>query len=199
VERLLGGLDGALHAIAYAPATAISGDFLATPTAAALTALEVSAISFKELAQALAPLLRRAGGAATTSLVSLSFDTTAAWPTYDWMGVAKAALESITRYLARDLGPQRIRVNALACAPLTTLAAGEVPAFGVISRAYRERAPLGWDDRDATPVAGAVSFLLSDLARGITGQVLRVDGGAHAVGCPAGAAGAAGGAGQESA
>lgn len=188
VEQRLEGLDGALHAIAYAPATAISGDFLATPAEAALTALEVSAISFKELACALAPLLRR-DGEETTSLVSLGFDTTAAWPSYDWMGVAKAALESITLYLARDLGPQRIRVNSLACAPIRTVAAGEIPAFDQISRAYADRAPIGWDDRDATTVAGAVSFLLSDLARGMTGQVLRVDGGARAIGCPTATAG----------
>lgn len=180
--RRLGGLDGALHAIAFAPAGAMSGDFLATPTDDAMTALEISAISFRDLARVLTPLLRRDGGQ-TSSLVSLSFDSTAAWPSYDWMGVAKATLESITRYLARDLGPLGIRVNSLACAPILTVAADRIPAFDEISAAYRSRAPLGWDDRDATPIAGAASFLFSNLARGMTGQVLRVDGGAHAVGC----------------
>jgi enoyl-[acyl-carrier protein] reductase I len=184
IERRWGGLDGAVHAIAYAPPDAMSGDFLATPAAAAITAFEVSAISFKELAGALSPLLRDHDDA-TASLVSLSFDTSAAWPSYDWMGVSKAALESITRYLARDLGPHGIRVNAVASGPILTVAAGQIPAFDRIDRAYRERAPIGWDHSDAGPVAGAVCFLLSELSRGMTGQILRVDGGCQSVGCSA--------------
>jgi meromycolic acid enoyl-[acyl-carrier protein] reductase len=182
VERRWGRLDGAVHAIAYAPPDAMSGDFLATPPAAAIAAFEVSAISFKELASVLSPLLRRGNGE-TSSLVSLTFESSTAWPSYDWMGVAKAALESITRYLARDLGAQRIRVNAVSSGPILTVAAGQIPAFEEIDAVYRQRAPIGWDHSDAGPVAGAICFLLSELSRGMTGQILRVDGGCHSVGC----------------
>ncbi len=183
VKHRWGGLDGVLHAVAYADPLAMSGNFLSTPPASALQSLEVSAISLKELVSALAPLLAR-DDSGSSSVVALSFDTSAAWPSYDWMGVSKAALEAITRYLARDLGPRRIRVNTVSCAPIRTLAAGQIPAFDQISSAYKERAPIGWDDCDASPVAAAIVFLLSDLARAITGQLLRVDGGANTVGCP---------------
>jgi enoyl-[acyl-carrier protein] reductase I len=172
-----GGIDGAVHAIAFAPADALGGDFLATPRASAASAFETSAYSFKALAGALAPLLGDGG-----SLVGLDFDASVAWPSYDWMGVSKAALESVSRYLARDLGPRGVRVNLLAAGPIRTAAASGVPGFGELESAWAEQAPLGWRVDDPTPIADAALFLLSDLSRGTTGEILHVDGGVHAVG-----------------
>jgi enoyl ACP reductase len=172
-----GSVDGAVHAIAFAPADALGGDFLATPRASAASAFETSAYSFKGLAEALAPLMGSGG-----SLVGLDFDATVAWPSYDWMGVSKAALESVSRYLARDLGPRGIRVNLIAAGPIRTAAASGVPGFGELESAWAGQAPLGWEVDDPTPVADAALFLLSDLARGTTGEILHVDGGVHAVG-----------------
>ena len=177
-----GGLDGVLHAIAFAPADALGGGFLDTPASSAITAFETSAFSLKALAGALAPLLERSehGGA----VVGLDFDGAVAWPVYDWMGVAKAALESVSRYLARDLGPRGIRVNLVSAGPIETIAAGGIPGFEELAALWRSGAPLGWDTRDASPVAAAVCFLLSDRARGITGEIVHVDGGFHAMGAP---------------
>jgi len=172
-------IDGALHAIAYAPADALGGGFLDTPPDSAAAAFLTSAYSFKALAGALRPLMG-AGG----SLVGLDFDATVAWPAYDWMGVAKAALEATGRYLARDLGPLGVRVNLVSAGPLATVAAGAVPGFEQLADGWREQAPLGWDTEDARPVADCVCFLLSDLARGITGELVHVDGGYHAMGAP---------------
>jgi meromycolic acid enoyl-[acyl-carrier-protein] reductase len=175
-------LDGVLHAIAFAPADAMGGDFLATPPASARTAFDVSAYSLKSLTAALLPLLRAAPGGG--SVVGLDFDARVAWPGYDWMGVAKAALESVTRYLARDVGPQGVRVNLVAAGPLTTLAAGGIDGFDRLADGWAAQAPLGWDTGDPGPVASAVRFLLGDGARAITGEVLHVDGGFHAMGAP---------------
>ncbi|HEX2161186.1 MAG TPA: enoyl-ACP reductase FabI [Thermoleophilaceae bacterium] len=175
-----GTLDGVLHAIAHAPADALGGDFLATPPESAAAAFRTSAYSLSALAAALRPLLsagERGGG-----IVALDFDASVAWPAYDWMGVAKAALESIARYLARDLGPDGVRVNLVAAGPLQTPAAGGIAGFDELAGGWAGRAPLGWNPADPTPVAAAVCFLLSDLARGITGEILHVDGGAHAIG-----------------
>jgi enoyl-[acyl-carrier protein] reductase I len=172
-----GTVDGAVHAIAFAPADALGGDFLATPRSSAASAFETSAYSFKGLAEAVAPLMREGG-----SLVGLDFDATVAWPSYDWMGVSKAALESVSRYLARDLGPCGVRVNLVAAGPIRTAAASGVPGFGELESAWADKAPLGWEVDDPTPVADAALFLLSDLARGTTGEILHVDGGVHAVG-----------------
>jgi enoyl-[acyl-carrier protein] reductase I len=179
-----GGVDGAVHAIAFAPADALGGDFLAAPRSSAAAAFETSAYSFKALAEALAPLMDEGGG----SLVGLDFDATVAWPSYDWMGVAKAALESVSRYLARDLGPRGVRVNLVAAGPIRTAAASGVPGFGELESKWAEQAPLGWQVDDPTPVADAALFLLSDLARATTGEILHVDGGVHAIGAatPAG-------------
>ena len=174
-----GGLDGVLHAIAFAPADALGGGFLDTPASSAITAFETSAFSLKALAAALAPLLEGGG-----SVVGLDFDAAVAWPVYDWMGVAKAALESVSRYLARDLGPRGIRVNLVSAGPIETIAAGGIPGFEDLAALWRAGAPLGWDTRDAGPVAAAVCFLLSDRARGITGEIVHVDGGFHAMGAP---------------
>lgn len=173
-----GSLDGAVHAIAFAPADALGGDFLATPRTSAAAAFETSAYSFKALAEAVAPLMKDGGG----SLVGLDFDATVAWPSYDWMGVSKAALESVSRYLARDLGPSSVRVNLVAAGPIRTAAASGVPGFAELESKWAEQAPLSWEVDDPAPVADAALFLLSDLARATTGEILHVDGGVHAIG-----------------
>jgi len=178
VERRWGGLDGAVHAIAFAPADALGGSFLVAPRASALAALETSAYSFKALAEVLEPLIDAERGG---SLVGLDFDASLAWPSYDWMGVSKAALESVSRYLARDLGRGGIRVNLIAAGPVRTAAASGIAGFAELAAAWPERAPLGWDVDDPAPIADAACFLLSDLSRGTTGEILHVDGGAHAV------------------
>ncbi len=174
-------LDGVLHSIAFAPGDALGGQFLDTPEESALQAIQVSAISLNSLARAVLPLLERAEGA---SIVGLDFDASLSWPAYDWMGVAKSALESISRYLARYLGPRGIRVNLVSAGPLATPAAGGIPGFSAMAETWAAQAPLGWDAWDPTPVARAACFLLSDVARGITGEILHVDGGHHAMAGP---------------
>jgi enoyl ACP reductase len=173
-----GGLDGFLHAIAFAPQDALGGNFLDAPWESAQTAFRTSAFSLKALAKGLFPLMSGRGA----SIVSMDFDAAVAWPIYDWMGVSKAALESITRYLARDLGRHAIRVNCVSAGPLRTMAAKSIPGFDVLAGAWSRRAPLPWDTSDPEPVARTVLFLLSDWARGITGEIVHVDGGYHAMG-----------------
>jgi meromycolic acid enoyl-[acyl-carrier protein] reductase len=173
-----GSLDGFLHAIAFAPQDALGGNFLHTPWESVATAVQTSAYSLKAIAVGMLPLMEERGGA----IVSLDFDATVAWPIYDWMGVAKAGLESVTRYLARDLGPKGIRVNAVSAGPIKTMAGKGIPGFDRISPGWDRRAPLGWDPVDPSPVGDTVAFLLSDLARGITGEIVHVDGGFHAIG-----------------
>ena len=180
VQSRWGAVDGVLHAIAFAPEDAIGGRFMTAPAASAGQAFLTSAFSLKAVAAALAPLIP-AGG----SIVGLDFDAAVAWPIYDWMGVAKAALESVSRYLARDLGPSGIRVNLVSAGPLGTVAARGIPGFERLSELWPAQAPLGWDVADPGPVASAICFLLSDYARAITGEILHVDGGFHAVGAPA--------------
>jgi enoyl-[acyl-carrier protein] reductase I len=174
-----GAVDGILHAIAFAPEDAIGGHFLTAPADSAIQAFQTSAFSLKALAAVLAPLMPRGA-----SIVGLDFDAGVAWPIYDWMGVAKAALESVSRYLARDLGPSGIRVNLVSAGPLGTVAARGIPGFERLGRLWPEQAPLGWDLEDPGPVASAICFLLSDYARAITGEIVHVDGGFHAVGAP---------------
>jgi enoyl-[acyl-carrier protein] reductase I len=174
-----GGIDGALHAIAFAPGDALGGNFMSAPPESAELAFRTSAYSFKALAEALAPLMDDGG-----SLVGMDFDATKAWPIYDWMGVAKAALESVSRYLARDLGEQHVRVNLVSAGPVETPAAQGIPGFETLANLWGGQAPLGWDTADPAPVADAVLFLLSDLSRAITGEILHVDGGFHAMGAP---------------
>jgi meromycolic acid enoyl-[acyl-carrier-protein] reductase len=181
LERRWGGLDGVVHAIAFAPPDAISGDFLGTPLESAVKAFEVSAFSLKALAEAAEPLLTT-DGETGGSIVGLDFDARFAWPSYDWMGVSKAALESVARYLARDLGPRGVRVNLVASGPLRTVASSSLGEFKVLVKDWLLQAPLGWDVKEAGPVAGAAAFLLSDLSRGITGEIVHVDGGFHAMG-----------------
>jgi enoyl-[acyl-carrier protein] reductase I len=167
-----------LHGIANAPAGALGGNFLATPWQEVSAAMHVSTYSLKALAMATLPLMKEKGG----SLVGLDFDAALAWPAYDWMGVAKAGLEAVTRYLARDLGAHGIRVNTVSAGPIRTMAGKGIPGFDQITDAWGERAPLGWDPTDPGPVGDVVAFLLSDLARGISGELIHVDGGFHAMG-----------------
>jgi meromycolic acid enoyl-[acyl-carrier protein] reductase len=173
-----GRVDGVLHAIAFAPEDALGGRFLETPIESATMAFETSAYSFKGLAVALADLYPDEGA----SIVGLDFDATVAWPVYDWMGVAKAALEATSRYLARDLGPRGVRVNLVSAGPLGTIAARGIPGFRELATAWERQAPLGWDTSDPEPVADTICFLLSDMARAVSGEILHVDGGFHAMG-----------------
>ena len=179
LESRWGGVDGALHAIAFAPGDALGGNFMSAPAESAEVAFRTSAYSFKALGEALAPLMKNGG-----SLVGMDFDAAKAWPVYDWMGVAKAALESVSRYLARDLGEQNVRVNLISAGPVETPAAQGIPGFETLAGLWEKQAPLGWDTSDPAPVADAVLFLLSDLARGVSGEILHVDGGFHAMGAP---------------
>jgi len=179
LEGRWGGIDGAVHAVAFAPEDALGGRFLETPRSSASAAFETSAFSLKALAKTLEPLFGEGG-----SVVALDFDASVAWPIYDWMGVSKAALEAVARYLARDLGPRGIRVNLISAGPVETVAAGGIPGFRKLADGWRSQAPLGWDTGDPTPVADAALFLLSDLSRRVTGEILHVDGGYHAMGAP---------------
>lgn len=174
------GLEGVLHGIAFAPPDALGGNFLAARAQSASTAFDVSAFSLKALAVALLPLLTTGKG--RPGVVGLDFDASVAWPAYDWMGVAKAALESVNRYLARDLGEHGVRVNLVSAGPLRTVAASGIRSFDDLARIWTLRAPLGWDLDDHESVADPICFLFSDLARCISGEIVHVDGGFHAVG-----------------
>lgn len=171
-------LDGVVHSIAYGnPETVLGGKFLEGPWDDVAQAVQVSAFSLKSLAVAARPLMSSGG-----SIVGLTFDATTAWPAYDWMGVAKAGLESTSRYLARDLGPGGIRCNLVAAGPLKTLAAKAIPGFEDLEASWKDRAPLGWDESDHVPTAKAVVALLSDFFPATTGEIVHVDGGFHAMG-----------------
>ncbi len=182
LEERWGALDGVLHAIAFAPEDALGGGFLTAPAESAELAFRTSAFSLKALAAVLAPLLERAEPSG--AIVGLDFDATVAWPVYDWMGVAKAALESINRYLARDLGSAGVRSNLVSAGPIRTMAARSIPGFGDLADRWEQGAPLGWDPRDPSVVADVCLFLLSPLARAVTGEIVHVDGGYHALGAP---------------
>jgi len=177
-------LDGLLHAIAFAPPECLGGDIFAADWEQVQVALHVSTYSLKALAQAFRPLLAAAGanGGVGASVVGLDFDATVAWPAYDWMGVSKAALESLSRYLARDLGPDKVRVNLVAAGPVKTMAAKSIPGFSAFEDTWAARAPLGWDLLDTNVVARACVALFSDLFPMTTGEMLHVDGGVHATG-----------------
>ncbi|MEJ2871594.1 enoyl-ACP reductase FabI [Actinomycetospora sp. OC33-EN08] len=178
VREHVDGLDGVLHSIGFAPASALGeGAFLNAPWSDVATAIEVSAFSLKSLAVACKPLMGPG-----SSIVGMDFDNRVAWPAYDWMGVAKSALESTTRYLARDLGPDGIRVNLVAAGPIKTMAAKSIPGFQSFEQAWTDRAPLGWDLSDPTPVAKTVCAVLSDWMPTTTGEMIHADGGFHAVG-----------------
>ncbi len=177
-------MDGMLHSIGYAPPECLGGDIFQANWDQVQVALHVSAYSLKALVEAFRPLLAAAAsdGGAGASVVGLDFDATVAWPAYDWMGVSKAALESLSRYLARDLGTERIRVNLVAAGPVKTLAAKSIPGFTAFEDTWSDRAPLGWDVMDTDVVARACMALFSDLLPMTTGEILHVDGGLHAVG-----------------
>jgi enoyl ACP reductase len=177
VSEHVDGLDGVVHGIANAPAGALGGNFLNTPWGEVAAALHVSAFSLKALTMAALPLMPGGG-----SVVGMTFDATLAWPAYDWMGVAKAALESTARYLARDLGPRGIRVNLMAAGPLKTIAASSIPGFERFEGIWAGRAPLGWDLANPDPAARGVVALLSDWFPATTGEIVHVDGGVHAMG-----------------
>ncbi|NUS72651.1 MAG: enoyl-ACP reductase FabI [Corynebacteriales bacterium] len=178
-ERLsphIDGLDGLLHSIGFAPQSCLGGGFMDAPWEDVATALQVSTFSFKSLAVAAAPMMREGG-----SIVGMDFDATKAFPAYDWMGVAKAGLESVSRYMARELGPQKIRVNLVAAGPIRTMAAKSIPGFAQFEQVFADRAPLGWDISDPEPTARAALSLLSDWFPATTGEIVHVDGGFHAM------------------
>jgi meromycolic acid enoyl-[acyl-carrier-protein] reductase len=177
VSAHVDALDGVVHGIAFAPQAALGGNFLQTGWPDVATAVQVSTYSLKALAMAALPLM--AGGG---SIVGLDFDASLAWPAYDWMGVAKAGLESCARYLARYLGPQGIRVNLVAAGPLRTIAANSIPGFGDFEALWTERAPLGWDMTNPESPARACVALLSDWFPATTGEIVHSDGGTHAMG-----------------
>jgi len=174
-------LDGILHAIGFAPANCLGNGMFAANWDEVSVALNISAYSLKALVEAFRPLLTKAGANGGASVVGLDFDATVAWPLYDWMGVAKAALESLTRYLAKELGPEGIRVNLVAAGPVRTMAAKSIPGFSAFEDTWAERAPLGWDVHNSDVVARACIALFSDLLPMTTGEILHVDGGVHAV------------------
>lgn len=177
-DRVGGKVDGVLHAIAFAPESCLGGGFLDAPWSDVAVAFQVSAYSLAALAKAALPLMRDGG-----AIVGLDFDNQSqAWPVYDWMGVAKSAFEATARYLARELGPQGIRVNLVSAGPIRTLAAKSIPGFEQFEAVWAERAPLGWDIRDHHPVAQAAVALLSDWFPATSGEMVHVDGGFHAVG-----------------
>lgn len=178
LQESLGGLDGVFHSIAYGnPETILGGRFVGAPWPDVSQALQVSAYSLMSLTHAVRPMLGRGA-----SVVGMTFDATVAWPAYDWMGVAKAGLESCARYLARDLGPDGVRVNLVSAGPLKTLAAKAIPGFEQLETTWNERAPLGWNEQDNEPTARAVAALLSDYFPATTGEIVHVDGGYHAMG-----------------
>ena len=172
-----GSVDGVLHSVGFAPEVCLGGDFMRASWPDVATALHVSAFSLKALVEACLPLMTDGG-----AVVALDFDARQAWPQYDWMGVAKAALESTARYLARDLGPRGVRVNLVCAGPLRTVAARGIPGFGEFEATWGKRAPLGWDAGDPEPAARGCVALLSDWLQATTGAMLHVDGGYHAMG-----------------
>ena len=178
VREHVDGLDGVVHSIAYGnPETLLGGKFLTGTWPDVAQALQVSAYSLASLSEACLPLMGPGG-----SIIGMTFDATVAWPAYNWMGVAKAGLESTSRYLARDLGREGIRVNLVSAGPLRTLAAKAIPGFTELEDGWSGKAPLGWDNVDLDPTARAVVALLSDFVPATTGEIVHVDGGYHAMG-----------------
>ncbi|WP_066368233.1 enoyl-ACP reductase FabI [Herbidospora mongoliensis] len=177
VGEHMGGIDGVVHSIGFAPQAALGGNFLNTSWEDVATAFQISTFSYKSLAMACLPLMKQG-----SSVVGLDFDATKAWPVYDWMGVAKAGLEATNRYLARDLGKHGIRANLVAAGPLRTMAAKSIPGFKEFEESWPAKAPLGWDLGDTVPAAKACVALLSDWFPATTGEIVHVDGGVHAIG-----------------
>ncbi|MFI8933145.1 enoyl-ACP reductase FabI [Streptomyces sp. NPDC053474] len=179
VREELGGLDGVVHSIGFAPQDALGGNFLNTPFESVATAMHVSAFSLKSLTMALLPLMPEEEGGA---VVGLTFDAQFAWPQYDWMGPAKAALEATNRYLARDLGPRNIRCNLVSAGPIGSMAAKSIPGFGDLAKVWDSRSPLQWDMADPEPAGRGIVALLSDFFPKTTGEIIHVDGGVHMMG-----------------
>jgi enoyl-[acyl-carrier protein] reductase I len=177
IRSSIGSIDGVVHAIAFAPQTALGGNFMQTVWSDVSTAVEVSAYSLKSITQACLPVLSR-----PAAVIGLTFDASVSWPVYDWMGVAKAAFESTARYLARYLGPEGVRVNLVSAGPLRTTAAKGIPGFEKMEELWAGRAPLGWDLTDTEPAARAIVALLSDWFPATSGEIVHVDGGLHATG-----------------
>ena len=177
IENETGKLDGILHAIAFSPTEAMGGNFLNTTVEDAVKSFEISAFSLKTLTTSFQPILNN-----PSSIVALDFDNSQAWPGYDWQGVAKSSLQSIVRYLGYYMGDSGVRVNAVAAGPLATTAAKNIPGFSEMENEWNERAPLGWDTKNAEPVAKVVNFLLSDLSEIVTGEIIHADGGVHSIG-----------------
>ncbi|MEU3462507.1 enoyl-ACP reductase FabI [Streptomyces sp. NPDC006733] len=178
VRAELGSLDGVVHSVGFAPQDALGGNFLNAPWESVATAMHVSAFSLKSLTMACLPLMSNGGG----SVVGLTFDAQYAWPQYDWMGPAKAALEATSRYLARDLGKQNVRCNLISAGPIGSMAAKSIPGFGELADVWNHRSPLEWDMSDPGPAGRGVVALLSDWFPKTTGEIIHVDGGLHAVG-----------------
>ncbi|MFT4658715.1 MAG: enoyl ACP reductase [Candidatus Aldehydirespiratoraceae bacterium] len=172
-----GRVDGVLHAVGFAPESCLGDDFMAAPWDDVAIAMHVSTYSLKALADAFVPLMTEGG-----SIVGLDFDNSQAWPAYNWMGVAKSALQSVSRYLAKELGPQGIRCNLIAAGPIKTMAAKSIPGFALFEDTWDGRAPLGWDVGNSEPVAKSVVAMLSDWFPATTGEIIHVDGGYHAIG-----------------
>jgi len=177
VKEDFGNLDGILHAIAFSPTEAMGGNFMNTSIEDASTSFEVSAFSLKTLSQGFKSLLNN-----PASIVALDFDNSQSWPGYDWQGVAKSGLQSVVRYLAYYMGEDGVRVNAVSAGPLATTAAKNIPGFGEMNDEWDQKAPLGWDSKDAIPVAKVVNFLLSEYSEAVSGEIIHADGGAHSVG-----------------
>ena len=177
IRSTIGSIDGVVHAIAFAPQTALGGNFMQTEWSDVATAVEVSAYSLKSITRACLPVLNR-----PAAVIGLTFDASVSWPVYDWMGVAKAAFESTARYLARYLGPEGVRVNLVSAGPLRTTAAKGIPGFEKMEELWAGRAPLGWDLTDTEPAARAIVALLSDWFPATSGEIVHVDGGLHATG-----------------
>jgi len=178
VRKYLPHLDGVVHSIGFAPQAALGGNFLYTEWEDVAIAIHTSTFSFKSLAMAVRELFPSTGA----SIVGLTFDASVAWPKYDWMGVAKAGLESCSRYLARDLGKENVRVNLIAAGPLATIAAKAIPGFSEFEDVWKARSPLSWDFSDPEPAARGAIALLSDWFPKTTGEIIHVDGGVHAIG-----------------
>jgi len=177
VAAKLGRVDGVLHSIGFAPASCLGDDFFGAPWDDVAVAMHVSTYSLKTLADAFVPLMDNGG-----AFVGLDFDNQQAWPAYNWMGVAKSALQSVNRYMARELGSKQIRCNLVAAGPVRTMAAKSIPGFALFEDTWDGRAPLGWDVYNSEPVAKACVALLSDWFPATTGEIVHVDGGYHAVG-----------------
>src|SRR5487761_2020920 len=182
LEQRFGRLDGLVHAIGYAPATCLGGGMFQAPFADVAVAMQISTYSLAALVGAFRPLLQKSEAHGGASVIALDFDGSRAYPMYDWMGVMKAGLESLGRYLAREVGPDRIRVNMLAAGPIRTVAAKSIPGFSLFEDTWAERTPLGWDVHDSSAVADTAMAMLSPLLRGTSASVIHVDGGAHSMG-----------------